>query len=262
MQRFDLAQKLIREAGERLREAQLEPGTIQQKTGHQDLVTDWDAATEQFLRREILGAFPRDAIVGEEYPDAGSGEVTWYLDPIDGTTNFINQRRNYAISIGCWRGESPLFGLVLDVERQTLYAAESAQGAWREGQRLHVSACREIEGLLVDTPGVLHTFLEPHPWQAGLIHLAQDVRAVRCLGSVALELCAVAAGEADAFITLRSSPWDHNAARIILTEAGGALCTLDGLPLPLDKKSTVLAANSMELQARLFASYCCAEKEN
>ncbi len=262
MQRYELAQKLIREAGERLREARLEPWAVQQKTGHQDLVTRWDAATEQFLRREILGAFPEDAIVGEEYPNAGSGGVTWYLDPIDGTTNFINQRRNYAISIGCWQGESPLFGLVLDVERQELYAAESGQGAWREGQRLHVSDRREIGELLVATPGVLHTFLEPHPRQAGLIRLTRDVRAVRCMGSVALELCAVAAGEADTFVTLRSSPWDHNAARIILTEAGGTACTLEGLPLPLDRKSTVLAANSTELQTRLLADYCCTEKEN
>ncbi len=262
MQRYELAQKMIREAGERLREARLEPWAVQQKTGHQDLVTRWDAATEQFLRQEILTAFPEDAIVGEEYPNAGSGGVTWYLDPIDGTTNFINQRRNYAISMGCWQGKSPLFGLVLDVERQELYAAESGQGAWREGQRLHVSTRREIGELLVVTPGVLHTFLEPHPWQAGLIRLARDVRAVRCQGSVALELCAVAAGEADAFVTLRSSPWDHNAARIILKEAGGTVCTLEGVPLPLGEKSTVLAANSTDLQTRLLANYCCPEKEN
>lgn len=86
-------------------------------------------------------------------PGRRQRRVTWYLDPIDGTTNFINQRRNYAISMGCWQGESPLFGLVLDVERQELYAAESGQGAWREGQRLHVSTRREIGELLVATPG-------------------------------------------------------------------------------------------------------------
>ena len=74
------------------------------------------------------------------------------------------------------------------------------------------------------------------------------VRGVRCLGSVALELCEVASGRADLFITMRSSPWDHNAARIILEEAGGAIFALDGSELPLNHKSTVLALNSVEMK--------------
>ena len=74
------------------------------KTGHQDLVTHWDRKIEQLLRNEILTAFPQDSIVGEEYPPEAhrTGAVTWYIDPIDGTTNFINQHQNYAISVGCW----------------------------------------------------------------------------------------------------------------------------------------------------------------
>ena len=77
---------------------------------------------------------------------------------------------------------------------------------------------------------------------------SRKVRGVRCLGSVALELCEVAAGRADLFVTMRSSPWDHNAARIILEEAGGAIFTVDGDELPLGQKSTVLAFNDMELK--------------
>ena len=81
-----------------------------------------------------------------------------------------------------------------------------------------------------------------------MIRLSRKVRGVRCLGSVALELCEVAAGRADLFVTMRSSPWDHNAARVILEEAGGAIFTVDGGELPLDQKSTVLALNAMELR--------------
>lgn len=93
-----------------------------------------------------------------------------------------------------------------------------------------------------------YTFLEPHPYQERMIRLSRKVRGVRCLGSVALELCEVAAGRADLFVTMRSSPWDHNAARIILEEAGGAVFTVDGDELPLGQKSTVLAFNAMELK--------------
>ena len=82
--------------------------------------------------------------------------------------------------------------------------------------------------------------------ETGLLRLAREVRGVRSLGSVALELCALAAGEADLFVTLRSCPWDHNAGRIILAEAGGSLCDLEGEFLPLDRRTPVLAANAPE----------------
>ena len=250
MERFDVAAEIIQEAGKILRRCHLEQREIIQKTDHQDLVTFWDRKIEQQLRHSILTAFPQDSIVGEEYPPQGNCDrkVTWYLDPIDGTTNFINQRQNYAISMGCWGGTNPLFGLVLDVERETLYWAKHGDGAWQDQTQIHTSDRRELAELLLTTPGLQYTFLEPHPYQERMIRLSRKVRGVRCLGSVALELCEVAAGRADLFVTMRSSPWDHNAARIILEEAGGAVFTVDGDELPLDQKSTVLAFNAMELK--------------
>ena len=250
MERFDVAAEIIQEAGKILRRCHLEQREIIQKTDHQDLVTFWDRKIEQQLRHSILTAFPQDSIVGEEYPPQGNCDrkVTWYLDPIDGTTNFINQRQNYAISMGCWEGTNPLFGLVLDVERETLYWAKHGDGAWQNQAQIHTSGRRELSELLLTTPGLQYTFLEPHPYQERMIRLSRKVRGVRCLGSVALELCEVAAGRADLFVTMRSSPWDHNAARIILEEAGGAVFTVDGDELPLDQKSTVLAFNAMELK--------------
>ncbi len=254
MERFDVAAEIIQEAGKVLRRCHLEQTEISQKTGHQDLVTFWDRKIEQQLRHSILTAFPQDSIVGEEYPPQENCDrkVTWYLDPIDGTTNFINQHQNYAISMGCWEGSTPLFGLVLDVERETLYWAKHGGGAWQNQTQIHTSGRRELAELLLTTPGLQYTFLEPHPYQKQMIQLSRKVRGVRCLGSVALELCEVAAGRADLFVTMRSSPWDHNAARIILEEAGGAIFTVDGGELPLDQKSTVLALNDIELKNRIL----------
>ena len=250
MDRFNVAVDVVQYAGDLLRQCRLEESEICQKMGHQDLVTHWDRRVERMLRSAILETFPQDSIVGEEYPpeECRAGAVTWYIDPIDGTTNFINQHQNYAISVGCWEGSLPLFGLVLDVERKTLYWARHGGGAWQNQTLIHTSGRRELSELLLTTPGLQYTFLEPHPYQERMIRLSRKVRGVRCLGSVALELCEVAAGRADLFVTMRSSPWDHNAARIILEEAGGATFTVDGDELPLGQKSTVLALNDMELK--------------
>ena len=146
MERFDVAAEIIQEAGKILRRCHLEQAEISQKTGHQDLVTFWDRKIEQQLRHSILTAFPQDSIVGEEYPPQENCDrkVTWYLDPIDGTTNFINQHQNYAISMGCWEGADPLFGLVLDVERETLYWAKHGDGAWQNQTQIHTSGRREL----------------------------------------------------------------------------------------------------------------------
>ena len=254
MDRFNVAVKVVQNAGDLLRQCRLEEAEVSQKTGHQDLVTRWDRRIEQLLRNEILTAFPQDAIVGEEYPPEAhrTGAVTWYIDPIDGTTNFINQHQNYAISVGCWEGSVPLFGLVLDVERKALYWGKHGGGAWQDQTPIRTSRRRELSELLLTTPGLQYTFLEPHPYQERMIRLARKVRGVRCLGSVALELCEVAAGRADLFVTMRSSPWDHNAARIILEEAGGAIFTVYGNELPLNQKSTVLALNAIELKGRIL----------
>lgn len=257
MERFELARELVLEAGETLRRSRLEETSVAIKTDHRDLVTRWDKETEQFLRGNLMAAFPEDRIMGEEFPGTGGcGEFVWYLDPIDGTTNFVSQRRNYAISIGCYAGGAPLLSLVLDVERQALYTARAGQGAYCNGVRLHTAGRTRVEEMLLTTSGVLRTFLRDHPWREGLLRLAEDARGVRSLGSVALELCQVAAGEADIFVGMRSCPWDHNGARLILTEAGGAACTLEGAPLPVDCDSTtVLACGCREALAMIRREY-------
>ena len=208
MERFDLARALVLEAGEALRNSSLREDEVGCKTGYQDLVTRWDRETEQFLRRGILAAFPGDAIVGEEYPadNPGTEGCTWYLDPIDGTTNFVSQHRNYAVSVGCWRGEEPLFGLVLDVERPALFWAKAGEGAWRDETPLGTSRRRAVPQLLLAAPGVPATFFQENPWRTGALRLAREARGVRSLGSVALELCALAAGEADLFWPFAPAP--------------------------------------------------------
>ncbi len=257
MDRFELARGLILEAGEALRSERLLDCCAVQKTGHQDMVTRFDRETEQLLRSRILEAFPGDAIVGEEMPRGGgeSAENVWYIDPIDGTTNFINQRRNFAVSVGCFTKGAPSFALVLDVVSAELYSARAGGGAFRNGERLKTADRSDIQEMLMSVPGLYNAFMREHPRKEALARLAGDLRGVRCLGSIALELCSVAAGEIDLFVTMRSSPWDHNAARLILTEAGGCIRAIDGGELPSDSKSTILAGSSREVVEHVLRYY-------
>ena len=256
MERFELARTLVLQAGGYAPSVHFEFGDVHQKTGHQDLVTKWDAETERFLRRAILSAFPHDSIIGEEFPAAGqNGNVTWYLDPIDGTTNFINAHRSYAVSVGCWRDTTPLFGLVLDAERQTLYSARAGHGAWRDETAIHVSGRSNISDLLLSVPDIVYTFLKPHPHQDGIIQLAQDVRGIRSLGSVALG-CAPWR-RAKKTCSLRRVPHRGITTQPVSSSAKRAapfaVCT--ACRCLSVKKSAVLAACSKELEQTVLSLY-------
>ena len=255
-QRFDKVLNLIKSQGEILREARLGKKETQSKSDPRDLVTKWDRATEQALRQGILSSFPEDTIVGEEFPKSGNGSGTvWYIDPIDGTTNFVSMGRDFAISVGCYVDGKPEFGIVLDVAADTVYWAADGMGAYRNDERVYTAKREKVEEQLLLMPGIPHTLFGTHPNREKLARLCTDVRGVRSRGSVALELCAVACGEGDLFATARSCPWDHNAARIILEEAGGALCTLEGENLPFDEKTTVFAASSPQILERTIQTY-------
>lgn len=295
MSRYELAMEWVSRAKDRLLSMREEPLEIAEKSGHQDIVTKCDREIERYLRKKILEAFPNDRIVGEEFSiDRGAeaakqgedfeeraagregdseektakrrggrktelqehkAEAVWYLDPIDGTTNFVNQRRNYAISVGCAVNGQMSFGIVLDVEGDRCYSAQSGRGAWMNGSRLRASCVKESRNMLLTCPCVTDLFLGDHEKKEAFARLARDVRGVRSLGSVALELCQVASGRADLCIAIKSSPWDHNGARLILREAGGDIRGLDGRPLPYDQDSPFLAGNSEAAVEEIFRQY-------
>lgn len=254
--RYMFALQIISEAAELIT---LHPGdeiTFQNKNGHQDIISQFDQKIETFITDGIHSKFPSDGVIGEESKSVTHGAWNWYIDPIDGTSNFVNQQKNYAISIACYFEDEPRFGLVLDVAANRLYHAKVGEGAFCNDKALPAeSPERDIAELFVYTPIVQLAFLYQQPNREGLLQLAADVRAIRSLGSVALELCALAAREADIFLTARSSPWDHNAARIILSESGGAMRTWDGEEVPVKQNCNVIAATNPELLHMILQTY-------
>ena len=240
--KFASARKWVSKAGELVLASVSGNMQYERKTGHQDLVTSVDRLVEFYFRKRIEEAFPNDVVVGEEYGGA-LGKNVWYIDPLDGTTNFISQGRNYGISVAYYENHQPVFGLVLDVAAGELYPAMTGEGSFCNDGTIHVSMRSRVEDSILYTPVIQHTFLQEHPYQKRLLDLSQRVRAVRSLGSVALELCALAAGRGELFFAMKSSPWDHNAARIILQEAGGILCLPDGRKAPFDYAGPIVASS-------------------
>lgn len=239
------AKKWIKEAGESII-ASFESGIeVMQKTNPHDLVTNIDQETERFFAGKIRSHFPSHRIVGEE----GFGDevtdmegVVWIVDPIDGTTNFIHQQRNFMISIGIFEDGKPRLGYVYDVVFKELYHAEAGKGAYWNDIRLP-----ELEETPVDKAiiGINATWITKNRLldpKLSLVPLVDHVRGTRSYGSAALEFVFVATGRLDAYITMRLSPWDFAGGKMIVEEVGGKVTNIKGEPLNILGKNSIVVA--------------------
>ena len=244
MDRFNVAVKVVQNAGDLLRQCRLEEAEVSQKTGHQDLVTRWDRRTEQLLRNEILTAFPRDAIVGEEYPPEAhrTGSVTWYIDPIDGTMNFSRGIPEVGVSVALFKDGSPHIGVVCNPFSGRMWTSEIGRGAWRDGVPVHVSD-RPLEDCILSTAWCCYRKeLAPRVFEA-TERLYPRINDLRRIGTAAVELSMLAEGAVDMYFEIRLSPWDHAAALTCVKAAGGVFHGIED-DVWFDRPSPVLAANS------------------
>lgn len=197
--------------------------------GEIDLVTETDLLCEALIVGALRAAFPADAIVAEEGARSeGESGRTWYIDPLDGTTNFAHGLPHCCVSI-CLQGEEgPLVGVVYDVFRQWAFYAQRGLGAWREGQRLRVSHTAALGEALVATGFPYDRRHNPdnNIDRAGRILLR--AQGLRRAGSAALDLAWLAAGWLDAYWEDRLKPWDLAAGVLLVQEAGGVISDLFG----------------------------------
>lgn len=216
-----------------LRAGFLTPGLPDVKGDPHDLVTEYDRQAESLIRSAILGAFPDSCIVGEEGGAQGSGDLAWYVDPIDGTSNFAGGVPFFCVSIGVEYRGSLVAAVVFDPLRQDLFSADLT-GAFRNGGAMKASGAGR------DGDAVLATDY-PDPRQQGFDvagrpeteifgELTHAFRTVRRLGSGALTLAYVAAGQLDATLGVNAKAWDV-AAGIMLVEAAGG--RFHPAPLPV-----------------------------
>jgi myo-inositol-1(or 4)-monophosphatase len=216
------------------------------KKGDIDLVTEIDVEIERAFRAMIAERFPDHDVLGEEFGEAADrGRVPrycWVFDPIDGTTNYAHGLPIFCSSLALEIGGAPVVAAIYDPNRKELFTAERGQGARLNGRPLAVSAAASlIDSLLVTG---FHYDVQKDPGQVIELFAAfiNRARAVRRLGSAALDLCYVAAGRFDGFWERKLQPWDVAAGALIVQEAGGQVTAMTGSPYA-SREGSVLATN-------------------
>jgi len=215
------------------------------KKGKIDLVTEADIAVETMFRGMIAERFPDHTILAEEFgQDAASREAShcWVFDPIDGTNNYAHGLPIFCSSLALEIDGVAVLGAIYDPTRKELFVAERGGGAFLNGSPIHVSkAASLVESMLVT--GFPYDVHKRIPEIIGLFaEFVGRARAVRRLGSAALDLCYVAAGRMDGFWEQYLKPWDVAAGGLIVQEAGGEVTDFDGSPFS-SRGHQVLATN-------------------
>jgi myo-inositol-1(or 4)-monophosphatase len=234
---------IAREAGALLMEYFRQHVKVEYK-GDADLVTVADRASEILIRERIKARWPAHDVLGEEQGlvDTGS-DYRWYVDPLDGTTNFAHGFPVFCVSMALQHKGEMVAGVCYDPTRDELFAAERGKGAFLNDRAIHVSKTAKLVESLVGTGFPSHKrHKNPNIYFYHQITLRSH--GVRRAGSAALDLCYVACGRLDGFWELRLNPWDIGAGALIAREAGGRVTTYSGDEDILGKPS-ILVTNGL-----------------
>lgn len=203
-----------------------------EKKGDIDLVTEVDVDVERMARAVLASRFPDHDVLAEEALGAGRPGAShrWVFDPLDGTTNFAHGIPIFCSALALEIDGEAVIGAVFDPNRQELFTAERGVGAWLNGAPIRVSSTAR----LIDAVLVTGFPYDVHQTLADVMALFSayvgSARAIRRLGSAAIDLCWLAAGRMDGFWEQRLKPWDTRAGALLVEEAGGRISGLDGAP--------------------------------
>ena len=240
---LDFAVQTAREAGALLAQLSKQPRQISYKR-KSDIVTDADRRSEAMILERIRGKFPDHAIVAEEGggKDTGS-DYCWYVDPLDGTTNFAHGFPVYCVTLALACRDEVIAGVVYDPTRNEMFAAERGAGATLNDERIRVSQTADLAESLLGTG--FPPFASNHDLNLQfffkLTHLSHGIRRA---GAAALDLCSVAVGRFEGFWELKLNPWDKAAGSLLVTEAGGRVTDLTGGPFSLHRDE-IFASNNL-----------------
>jgi len=236
-----VCEEAVRSAGKLLVERM---GRVQvREKGPADLVTEADLASQEIVRRTVLGAFPHHSLLGEEGPhDGGRTEYRWVVDPLDGTTNYVHGIPFFAVSLALERNGELLVGAVYNPISEECFTAIAGSGAYLNGKRLRVSGITELDRS-VAAAGLPAQVNRQSPDMRVFVDAAQHCQSVRRTGSAALNLAYVAAGRMDVFWSFSTKIWDIAAAALMVREAGGTVTAPDGGPFDLERAHFLATAS-------------------
>jgi len=245
---YEMTKQWMIEAGRYIKKHLDEPLHVATKSNPNDLVTEMDENVEKFFVNKIKEAYPEHYIFGEE----GYGDeiislegIVWIIDPIDGTMNFVHQKRNFAISIGIYHEGIGEIGLIYDCMNDTMYSAKRGEGAFKNDQQL--APLKQDISLNESILALNHrwlcknSFIDEKVMQA----LIKEIRGNRSYGSAALEFAYVAEGIIDGYIAMRLAPWDIAAGMIIVNEVGGVTSNGNGEAVNLLTRNMIITCNAV-----------------
>ena len=241
---LEFAVNTVREAGALLREFYRTGVTVKYKS-EIDLVTEADHASEELILSCIRAAYPDCAILSEESgASANKSSAVWIVDPLDGTTNFAHGLPIFSVTLALVINGVIEVGVTYDPIYTELYTVQRGQGAYLNGERLHVSAVPTLDKALLVTGFPYDRRTNPNNNIRQFTDFSLRAQGVLRLGSAALDLGAVAAGRLDGYWEWGINPWDVAAGMLMVAEAGGQVTMPDGLPLDLYARK-IVASNGL-----------------
>jgi myo-inositol-1(or 4)-monophosphatase len=245
-----IAESIAREAGALLREF-YHRGVTAEFKGDVDIVTEADRASEKLVVSRLNAELPTHGIYGEEGTRTGlDAEYRWYVDPLDGTTNFAHGFPVFAVVLGCEKRTPGLAanedgemvaGVIYDPLRDEMFSAARGEGAFLNGKPIHVSKAKLLQESLIATG-----FPSQKRHESPNVHFYQEFtlrsHGVRRAGAAAIDLAYVACGRLEGYWEFQLNPWDTSAGYLLVEEAGGRITHFDGSKFTLDSRE-VLATN-------------------
>lgn len=212
---------------------------VKSKAYH-DLVSYVDTEAEKMLVSRLSEIIPGSSFFTEEETSQRSmGEYTWYIDPLDGTTNFIHGVAPYSVSIALNHHNETIAGVVYDITADEMFTAISGGGAWMNGTRIMVSETSSVDQSLIATGFPVRKFHRLDEYMRCLEYFIRNSRGVRRMGSASVDLAHVASGKYDGFFEYGLNPWDVMAGSLIVREAGGMATDFSGNASPMTGEEIV-----------------------
>lgn len=235
--------EIVKKAGKIVLSAHNQENTITAKEGKKNFVTKYDVAVQEFLFKELGKAFSDAQFIGEEGEnDFSTDGLRFIIDPIDGTTNFMQDYRCSCISVALCNGNDVVAGVVYNPYTDELFSAEKGKGAYLNGDRISVSERPLSDGLALFGTSPYHP--ENTDETFSLLRKVFDFsRDIRRSGSAAYDICMIACGRCEVFFEKSLQPWDIAAGTLILKEAGGIALNYQGRDINFSTPNDVVFAN-------------------
>ena len=222
-----LASNITKKTGKKIAKKLGQRHTLTYKSSSTDLVTEIDEWSEREITKYISSHRPNDEIICEEGTHVqGKNNIRWFIDPIDGTTNFVYSHPGFSISVGAEIDKETQIGAIYAPLLNELFSASSSHGTTCNGKEVEVSKTKELSNALIAT-GFSYKSEFRGTQAKNLIGILPKIRDIRRMGGAAFDLASVACGRVDAFFEYGLSPWDISAGHSLVKNAGGVIMSIN-----------------------------------